>query len=51
MDVNTNLNNKKIIDTINFNGKFVDVQTIRRKAFTAVAMLLAMASALLIIFL
>ena len=51
MDVNTNLNNKKVIDTINCNGKFVNVETIRKKALTAVAMLVAMASALVIIFL
>ena len=51
MDINTNLNNKKIIDTINCNGKFVNVETIRKKALTAVAMLVAMASALVIIFL
>ena len=52
MDINThiNLKNPKVIDTINYNGKYVDVSTVKRKAAYAVAMLVAMAFALIIFF-
>ena len=52
MDINTNLNLKhpKVIDTINYNGRYVDVSTVKRKAAYAIAMLVAMASALVIFF-
>ena len=32
MDINTNMNNKKVIDTINYNGKYVDVSVVKKKA-------------------
>lgn len=53
MDINTNINmhNKKVIDTINYNGKYVDVEVVKKKAAYAVAMLVATVSALLLFFL
>ncbi|WP_155838020.1 hypothetical protein [Butyrivibrio sp. FCS014] len=51
MDINTNMNNKKVIDTINYNGKYVDVDVVKKKAAYAIAMLIAMASALVLFFL
>ena len=50
MDINTKMGNKKVIDTINYNGKYVDVETVKKKITYAVAMLVAMASALILFF-
>jgi hypothetical protein len=39
-----------VIDTINYNGKYVDVSVVKKKAAYAIAMLVAMASALVLFF-
>lgn len=53
MDINTNINmnNKKVIDTIEYNGRCIDVDIIKKKVTYAVALLVAMASALILFFL
>ena len=50
MNINTSLGNRKVIDTINYNGRYVDVAVVKRKAAYAIAMLVAMASALVLFF-
>ncbi len=50
MEINTNTSNKKVIDTINYNGKYVDVDVVKKRAAYAIAMLIAMASAVILFF-